>query len=177
MIGPGKKLFRTLQRKLPGLNVVAEDLGAVNDRVRDLIAFTGYPGMKVLSFSFGADDSNIHLPANIPENTAYYTGTHDNVTALARVETCSEEELTAAKRIVGFDKKEDAPWAMVRTAFASRARIAVAPMQDILGLGDWATMNRPGTVGGNWLWRMKPGAATPALAEQLKQLNQETNRG
>ncbi|MBR1584310.1 MAG: 4-alpha-glucanotransferase [Clostridia bacterium] len=177
VIGPGKKLFRTLQRKLPGLNVVAEDLGAVNDRVRDLIAFTGYPGMKVLSFSFGADDSNIHLPANIPENTAYYTGTHDNVTALARVETCSEEELTAAKRIVGFDKKEDAPWAMVRTAFASRARIAVAPMQDILGLGDWATMNRPGTVGGNWLWRMKPGAATPALAEQLKQLNQETNRG
>lgn len=177
VIGPGKKLFKRLNRALPGLDVVAEDLGAVNDRVRDLIAFTGYPGMKVLSFAFGADDANIHLPENIPENTAYYTGTHDNVTALSRIEHCSEEELACARRIVGFEKKEDAPWAMVRTVFASRARIAVAPMQDILALGDWATMNRPGIMAGNWLWRMKPGAATRALAEQLKELNRETDRG
>ena len=177
VIGPGKKLFRRLQKALPGLDVVAEDLGAVNDRVRDLIAFTGYPGMKVLSFAFGADDSNIHLPENIPENTAYYTGTHDNVTALARIQNCSEEELACARRIVGFDKIEDAPWAMIRTAFASRARIAVTPMQDVLALGDWSTMNRPGLVGGNWLWRMKPGAAAPEIAQKLKKLNEETNRG
>ncbi|MBQ9264459.1 MAG: 4-alpha-glucanotransferase [Clostridia bacterium] len=177
VIGPGKKLFKRLQKELPGLDVVAEDLGAVNDRVRSLIAFTGYPGMKVLSFAFGADDANIHLPENIPENTAYYTGTHDNVTALARIETCSDVELDAAKRIAGFENKDDAPWAMIRTVFASRARIAVAPMQDVLSLGDWATMNRPGTVGGNWLWRMKPGAATKELARKLKQLNEETNRG
>lgn len=177
VIGPGKKLFKRLNKALPGLDVVAEDLGAVNDRVRDLIAFTGYPGMKVLSFSFGADDSNIHLPENIPENTAYYTGTHDNVTAVARIAQCSAEELACAKRIVGFEKIEDAPWAMIRTAFASRARIAVAPMQDVLELGDWATMNRPGLVGGNWLWRMKPGAATEEIAEKLRRINQESNRG
>lgn len=177
VIGPGKKLFRRLNKALPGLDVVAEDLGAVNDRVRDLVAFTGYPGMKVLSFAFGADDSNIHLPANISENTAYYTGTHDNVTAAARIESCSEEELACAKRVCGFDKKEDAPWAMIRTAFASRARIAVAPMQDVLELGDWATMNRPGQVGGNWMWRMKEGAATPEIARKLYRINQETDRG
>lgn len=177
VIGPGKKLFIRLNKKLPGLDVVAEDLGAVNDRVRELIAFTGYPGMKVLSFSFGADDSNIHLPENISENTAYYTGTHDNVTAVERIEQCSPEELECAKRIAGFEKKEDAPWAMIRTAFASRARIAVTPMQDVLALGGWATMNRPGSLGGNWLWRMKPGAATKELAEKLRALNKETNRG
>ena len=50
-------------------------------------------------------------------------------------------------------------------------------MQDVLALGGWATMNRPGTLGGNWLWRMKPGAATKELAEKLKALNKETNRG
>jgi len=177
VIGPGKKLFKRLSKALPGLDVVAEDLGAVNDRVRDLIAFTGYPGMKVLSFAFGADDSNIHLPANIPENTAYYTGTHDNVTAAARIEGCSEEELACAKRVCGFESKEDAPWAMIRTAFASRARIAVAPMQDVLALGDWATMNRPGRVGGNWLWRMKENAATDEIAQRLRRINRETNRG
>lgn len=176
VIGPGKDLFVTLKKKLPGLNIVAEDLGAVNDRVRDLIAFTGYPGMKVLAFAFGADDSNMHLPANIPENTAYYTGTHDNVTALALEEQLDEAELDCAMRIAGFTKVEEVAWAFVRTVFESKARIAMAPMQDLLALGDWATMNRPGTVGGNWLWRMKPGAATPALAAKVKKLNKVCGR-
>ena len=177
VIGPGEELFKTLNKKLPGLDIVAEDLGMVNDRVRELIAFTGYPGMKVLSFAFGADDSNIHLPENIPENTAYYTGTHDNVTALSRVKSATKAELSSAKEIAGFEKLKDAPWAFIRTVFESKARIAMAPMQDVLGLDDWATMNRPGTVGGNWLWRMKAGAATPEIAKKLKKLNKECKRG
>jgi len=144
--------------------------------VREVIAFTGYPGMKVLSFAFGADDSNVHIPENIPENTAYYTGTHDNVTALSRVKNCTKDELKSAKEITGFKDIDDAPWAFVKTVYSSKARIAMASMQDILGLDDWATMNRPGTIGGNWLWRMKPGAATPALARKLKKLNQECKR-
>ena len=176
IVGPGAELFKTLNKKLPGLNIVAEDLGVVNDRVRSLLAFTGYPGMKVLSFAFGADDSNMHTPENIPVNTAYYTNTHDNITALARVKTCTEEELKSAKEMTGFKALEDAPWAFVKTVYASKARIAMAAMQDVLGLDDWATMNRPGTVGGNWLWRMKPGAASPALARKLKKLNQECKR-
>ena len=176
VIGPGAELFKVLKKELPDLNIVAEDLGAVNDRVRDLISFTGYPGMKVLSFAFGADDANIHLPDNIPENTAYYTGTHDNVTALSRVKHATAEELKSAQEIAGFKTIKEAPWAFVKTVFASKARIAVAPMQDLLGLDDWATMNRPGTTGGNWLWRMKAGADTPALAKKLRQLNKECHR-
>ena len=65
---------------------------------------------------------------------------------------------------------------MVRMVMNSKARIAVAPMQDVLGLGARATMNHPGTVGGNWLWRMEPGAATPALAAKLNALNKEAKR-
>ena len=176
IIGPSRALFITLNKKLPGLDIVAEDLGVVNDRVRDLLAFTGYPGMKVLSFAFGADDSNVHLPDNVPENTAYYTGTHDNVTALARIKNASKEELESAKEIVGFKTLKEVPWAFIHTVFESKARIAMAPMQDVLGLDDWATMNRPGTTGGNWLWRMKPGAATPAIAKKLKKLNKDCKR-
>ena len=176
IIGPGKALFRKLKKELPGLNIVAEDLGVVNDRVRRLIAYTGYPGMKVLIFAFGGDDTNIHLPANVPENTAYYTGTHDNATALAWAESAPAEEFDRARRIVGFETKEEAPWALIRAVFQSRARIAMTPMQDVLGLGKEATMNHPGTVGGNWLWRMKPGAATLDLAGKLKELNWECDR-
>ena len=176
VIGPGKDLFIRLNKKLPGLRIVAEDLGVVNERVVNLIEFTGYPGMKVLSFAFGADDSNMHLPANVSENTAYYTGTHDNVTALSRVKHCTKEELECAKRVAKFKTASQAPWAFIRTVFESKACIAMAPMQDVLGLDDWATMNRPGTVGGNWLWRMQPGAATPAIARKLKKLNKDAKR-
>ena len=177
IIGPGKKFFRRLKKALPGLNVVAEDLGAVNDRVRDLLAFTEYPGMKVLTFAFGGGDDNMHLPQNIPENTAYYTGTHDNQTALAWAQNASPEELRFAEQKIGFHGAQEAPWALVKAILESRARIAVAQMQDVLGLGEEATMNHPGTVGGNWLWRMLPGAASGELAEKLRILNQQSNRG
>ena len=58
----------------------------------------------------------------------------------------------------------------------SRACIAVVPMQDVLELPAWATMNHPGLMGGNWLWRMKPGAATGELAEKLAALNRQSRR-
>lgn len=177
VIGPGKALFRTLKKKIPGMDIVAEDLGVVNDRVRSLIAYTGYPGMKTLTFAFGGGEENIHLPVNIPENTAYYTGTHDNQTARAWAENASEEEWQRAMEVVpGLQDREDAAWALIRCVMKSRARIAVAPMQDILDLGAFATMNHPGIVGGNWLWRMKPGAATKEIAAKLKKLNEEANR-
>ena len=176
IIGPGKSLFETLKAELPGLNIVAEDLGEVNDRVRRLIKWTGYPGMKVLQFAFTGEEDNIHLPTTISENTAYYTGTHDNATVLSWAETAGVDELEQAMKICDFDSIDDAPWALIRTVFMSKAIIAVAPMQDVLCLGEEATMNHPGTVGGNWLWRMQPGAATDAIAARLKALNVESGR-
>ncbi len=176
VIGPGRHLFDKLNQKLPGLTIVAEDLGEVNDRVRALMAYTGYPGMKVLTFAFGGSEDNMHLPQNIPENTAYYTGTHDNNTALGWAMAASDEELAFAKKKIGFAKREDAPWALIRALFESKARYAMVPMQDLLELPAWATMNHPGILGGNWQWRMKPGAATHEIAARLKDLNEKSNR-
>lgn len=81
-----------------------------------------------------------------------------------------------ARQLLGFDKPEDGPAAFVRAVLASRADTAMIPMQDVLGLGGWARMNRPGTIGNNWLWRMAPGAATPELAQRLRRENEATNR-
>ena len=68
VVGPGRHLFDRLNRELPGLSIVAEDLGEVNDRVRRLIAHTGYPGMRVLTYGFSGGDDNIHNPANLTRN-------------------------------------------------------------------------------------------------------------
>ena len=176
IIGPGKSLFRTLERKIPGLNIVAEDLGCVNDRVRRLLTAVGYPGMRVLSFGFGGGEDNPHLPANYVTNSVVYTGTHDNDTVRGWIDTADDAALAQARQLLGFDKPEDGPAAFVRAVLASRADTAMIPMQDVLGLGGWARMNRPGTIGNNWLWRMAPGAATPELAQRLRRENEATNR-
>ena len=176
IIGPGKSLFRTLERKIPGLNIVAEDLGCVNDRVRRLLTAVGYPGMRVLSFGFGGGEDNPHLPANYVTNSVVYTGTHDNDTVRGWIGTADDAALAQARQLLGFDKPEDGPAAFVHAVLASRADTAMIPMQDVLGLGGWARMNRPGTIGNNWLWRMAPGAATPELAQRLRRENEATNR-
>ena len=176
IIGPGKSLFRTLERKIPGLNIVAEDLGCVNDRVRRLLTAVGYPGMRVLSFGFGGGADNPHLPANYVTNSVVYTGTHDNDTVRGWIDTADDAALAQARQLLGFDKPEDGPAAFVRAVLASRADTAMIPMQDVLGLGGWARMNRPGTIGNNWLWRMAPGATTPELAQRLRRENEATNR-
>jgi len=46
----------------------------------------------------------------------------------------------------------------------------VAPVQDVLGLGSEARMNRPGTAAGNWRWRLREGQLAPALAGRLADL-------
>ena len=173
---PGKKLFWTLKHRLPGLNVIAEDLGEVNDRVRKLLNYVGYPGMKVLVFAFGGEDERVELPGKHLANCVAYTGTHDNSTVLGFLKETDEKTREQCKRLLGFESLEDGPAAFVRAVLAGGADTAVVPMQDVLGLDNSARMNLPGTIGGNWLWRMAPDALTDALADRLMALNTECNR-
>ena len=174
--GPGRPLFETLRKAVPGIRIVAEDLGEVNDQVLDLMEWTGYPGMKVMCFAFDGDASNPHYPGHYKENMVLYTGTHDNDTVLGWVKRAKPKEAAFAGETLGFKTPEEAPAAFVKGVFSSIADTAVAQMQDILGLDNDARMNLPGTIGGNWVWRMKPGAATPEIAARLMKLNRETGR-
>ena len=42
------------------------------------------------------------------------------------------------------------------------------PVQDVLGLGSEARVNRPGTTEGNWQWRLEPGRLGPEDASRLR---------
>ena len=174
--GPGRPLFARLKRELPGLRIVAEDLGEVNDRVRRLIAYTGYPGMRVLCFGFGGGKENMHNPANLTKNLVVYTGTHDNDTLRGWLESAGEAELKDARETLGFETPEEGVAAFVEAAFRSPCDTCVIPMQDVLGLGREARMNLPGTVGENWLWRMREGAFTESAAKRLRELNERYGR-
>jgi 4-alpha-glucanotransferase len=64
----------------------------------------------------------------------------------------------------------DMSWTMIRAVLASVADVAIVPMQDVLGLGSEARMNRPATLGGNWRWRVREDQLSPELAARLARL-------
>ncbi len=168
---PGKHFFSNVKRKLPELNVIAEDLGVISKRVKRLLRFCGYPGMKVLSFGFDGGQDNPHFLANITENSICYTGTHDNDTLIGWWNQLGEETKKYAKE--NLPERDTISDSMIEAALGSPARIAVIPMQDILKLDGSARMNTPGTVGGsNWRWRMQKGALTDELAAKYRELNE-----
>ena len=177
VVGPGKAFFAQVKKKLPHIDIVAEDLGAVNERVFDLLDFCGYPGMKVLQFSFDGGEENPHDLSRFTENCVAYTGTHDNDTSLGWWQTRDADTQAAARKALGDVDDSTVVPAMLKTVFESKANTAVAPMQDFLGLGTEARMNLPGSVGGtNWRYRLDPAALTPALAHWMRTLNEQAKR-
>ena len=176
VIGPGKSLFRRLAREVPDIRIIAEDLGCVNRRVRRLLDWCGYPGMKVLTFGFDSDESNPHFIGQYRENTVAYTGTHDNDTTLGWAEKADPKALAFAEKTLGFSGIKEAPEAFIHALFKTPCETVVVPMQDVLGLGGSARMNYPGTTGGNWLWRMKPDQLSLELSIKYYRLNTETDR-
>ena len=168
--GPGMALFRALEDALGELPIVAEDLGLLFDSVRQLLADSGLPGMKVLQFAFDPGCDSEYLPHNHIPNCVVYPGTHDNTTLKDWLATAAPGELAKAKAMLGLNEEEGYVRGVIRAALGSVARLAVIPMADWLELGAEARINAPGTGTGNWQWRAEEGFATPALARQMRSL-------
>lgn len=167
--GPGEALFRAVEKALGPLPVIAEDLGIITPEVEALRIKLGYPGMKVLQFAFGDSARNPHLPHNHERRCVVYTGTHDNDTTLGWFHTRAPRERASALRYLGTEGHE-INWDLLRLAQASVADVAIAPLQDVLGLGSSARMNQPGQPLGNWTWRFAPDQLRPELAQRLRDL-------
>ena len=166
--GPGSAFTDMLHRSFPDTEIIAEDLGYLNDDVLSLVRDSGYPGMKVLQFAFDAREPSNYLPHTYPRGCVCYTGTHDNDTAAGWFQTASAEDVAMAVRYLGLNDAEGLHWGMIRGGMSSVADLFLAQMQDYLGLGSEARMNTPGTMGGhNWRWRMLPGSTTSALADKI----------
>lgn len=170
----GFDLFKTLIKELGELPIIAEDLGLITDDVVALRDGFGFPGMRILQFSFSGPE-NPFLPFQYTQNSVVYTGVHDNDTSLGWFETTTDEERKFACQYLDFyptkDQTKKFPWKLIRAAWESVAVFAIAPMQDILALGGEARMNYPSRLGGNWDWRMESSSLTEELEERIGQLN------
>ncbi len=171
---PGRELLTAVRRALGPLPLIAEDLGNVTREVVRLREDFGLPGMKLLHNAF-YDPDHPDLPHHHPLDAVVYPGTHDNDTSRGWVRGLSREVRERFVRVAGGDVRRPEE-ALVRMAWGSTARTAIASMQDLLGLGPEARLNVPGVAEGNWVWRMAPGAPTGPLAARLRALTADTGR-
>ncbi len=176
---PGRDLFREVMKALgtEDLPIIAEDLGTITADVHRLRDELGFPGMRVLQFAFSGDPHDTHLPHEYPSAAVAYTGTHDNDTVVgwfrsrsrAAAGEAERRERANCLRYLGTNGSE-INWSFIRAVHMSVADIAVAPLQDLLGLGSSARMNTPGVALGNWRWRFREGALTAELRRRMREM-------
>ncbi len=180
--GPGMELFEALEREFGALPIVAENLGRITPEVEAIRKRFDYPGMALLQFAFGNDPQGPSFrPHNYERNVVAYTGGHDNDTTVGwwtsgiEDSTRSEDELRRERAFAGKYlnlRGEEIQWAMIRALMASVADTVLIPLQDVLGLGSQARMNRPGRMDGNWRWRYERGELRPEMALRLRALTE-----
>lgn len=167
---PGRDLFRALYNEYGALPLIAEDLGVISPEVLKLRDDFNLPGMNVLQFAFDSDARNPYLPHNHKPEDMICTGTHDNDTTAGWFAGLDE---TVRKRVEEYLQQpaRSMPWPLITTALASVCRLAILPMQDLLGLDSSHRMNTPGTVEGNWRWQFEWDWINNSLAGKLRHLN------
>ncbi len=166
--GPGIALFNAIREALGDVPFIAEDLGVITPPVRELQAALGLPGMRVLQFAFTSGAENHDLPHNYVRDAVVYTGTHDNDTTRGWFSASEGAERDFALAYLHCAPAQVVR-AMIRQAYASVARMALTPMQDVLELGSEARMNFPSHAEGNWEWRFSAADLTDKRAAWLKE--------
>lgn len=175
--GPGGKLFDAINQSVPNAKIIAEDLGFLTDDVRELIAYCGYPGMKILQFAFFDEDSEYLPRLYVNKDYVVYTGSHDADCTRTWTENLVGDTLKRFKRECSHIKWLNPTYKMIKLAFDSIAELAVIPLQDWLLLGnEEGRMNTPSVAQGNWVWRAPSDYASKKLILTIKRFNVRSHR-
>ena len=171
--GPGGAILDAFQEEFEELPIIAEDLGVITPAVEALRDNYNLPGMRVLQFA--VSDTEFDL-SHVQENSVCYTGTHDNDTTVGWFRGSPDDIRSAALRLTN-GQAETIHTDLIKTAFSSKANLAIAPLQDFLGLGSEARMNIPGVAGGNWRWRILESQLSPNFCDNVASLVIDAGRG
>ncbi|MGI8788212.1 MAG: 4-alpha-glucanotransferase [Pyrinomonadaceae bacterium] len=179
---PGRELFNALENAIGDLPFWAEDLGVITPDVEELRDSFGFPGMRILQFAFGGDPKNHDLPHNYIQNCVAYTGTHDNDTTVGWFNSKAGSGSTRGNEQINREREfclnylesdsAEINWDFIRAVWESVANSAIAPMQDLLGLGNEARMNLPASTDGNWNWQCREGDFSEEISNRLRELTE-----
>ena len=177
MEGPGEDFIRTIRRRLPNIEFIADDLGGLNDQVLALETIGDYPGMRVVPYAFDSRGIGNFTPDQYPENSVCYSSIHDDAPLQHWLDNAGSQDLANARNRLNLNPEEGYVWGMIRGGMMSRSRLCIVQMQDYLQLGHKARMNHPGTLSErNWAWRARTDAFTPELARRIAELTRSANR-
>ena len=176
VIGPGREFIDMLHAVAGDKLIIAEDLGDITDGVRELLEYSGFPGMRVMQFGFIGEKNSPHAPHNYIKNCVAYSGTHDNNTLLGYVWESDEENRRELLDYCGFTEREwnchESYDKIIRTIMSSVADIVIFPVQDILLYGADTRMNRPGESDGNWSFRLTDSQMKQIDTKKFRKLNE-----
>lgn len=185
---PSKELFDSLHEEIDDKRIIAEDLGIIDDGVRALLKYTGYPGMKILSFAFNGEGDNLYLPEHIEENSVTYTGTHDNDTLSGLIDLASEWDknnllhgVKNSLEIAGLDMEitdnDSLADAIINLGFYTKSKLFIMPLFDLLHKKSDYRINEPGTVKPqNWAVKAEKEFLSSENAKALKDLTEKYKR-
>ncbi len=167
--GPGLKPFQKMEEQLGKVDIIIEDLGYLSDEFKQMIQESGYPGMRVLEYAFDEKDPySLYMPFQHEKNSVVYTGTHDNHTLLSWSKVEKERVQRMCTYLGGNSK--DVVELMLRCMYASPSNVAIAQIQDWLGLDDKSRMNDPDNYQDAWCFRVKKDVLTNKLAKKYKDM-------
>ena len=178
ILGPGQKLVDFLRNEIPNLDYIAEDLGDLDEAALAFVRKSGLPGMKILCYAFDTTAESAYMPHNCEPDSVIYTGTHDTPTFLQWLsEEATEEQRRFAINYLRLREDEGYGWGVIAGAWAAPSKLAIAPFQDVLGLGGDARVNLPGTTGPhNWSWRVRAEAFNSEVSSRLRHLTRTYRR-
>lgn len=175
-LGPNEKLVDAIKEASNGMQIVAEDLGDLDETVYRLKDYSGWPGMKIFQFGFDSyNPKDLFLPDNYIENCVAYLGTHDNETTLGFIQ--NHPNLHEYMSRILRTSKENFLDAMMNQLALSKANLVVYTMQDVLELNNDYRLNVPSTLGGvNWQFRLPLAYDTLEIRSKLINLVMISNR-
>ncbi|MEE0955297.1 MAG: 4-alpha-glucanotransferase [Eubacterium sp.] len=173
----GTLIDRTAPWELKHLRMIAEDLGTVTHENEKLLEDTEIPGMNVLQYAFTSWNSK-YLTHRHLKNSVVYTGTHDNTTSRAWIEEIPDGSRDFVRRYINSENTDYGRfvWDFIREAYHSTADLCIIPLQDYLVKGREARINEPGTMDGNWEWRLIPNFLSDDLARSIRRLAETYSR-
>ncbi|MFT5169547.1 MAG: 4-alpha-glucanotransferase [Candidatus Omnitrophota bacterium] len=169
---PTDDFFNAINSERNNALIIAEDLGIITPDVTEAMKMYELPGMKVLQFAFNGDTENPYLPHHYEEDCVVYTGTHDNNTTRGWfLNDITEEQKEYIASYTGFSLTEkNITGVMIDLALSSNAKYVIFPIQDLLNLSAIARFNTPGTIEGNWTWRIESMKLVDNCLERVKSL-------
>jgi 4-alpha-glucanotransferase len=167
--------------------IVAEDIEVEDKRVHQFIEDRKFADIIVMEYAIKFGKESIYDPKEINYNCLSYSSTHDSLPLVGYFDELSLEETKKISAKInqscyyfGVEESDGSPIdnarAVLEINLACNSRIAVQAMTDILYQGSEARINVPGSLGGNWSYRILKTDLSKELAKRLRKQNEFFNR-